>query len=96
MPGAGGWGCLVQGGSLLPGAVPGPGGAVVQGGLVPGGPAPKGGVETPPVTATAAGSTHSTGMHSCYFCKHNISVLPSQKYKNPCVSQSKYFVLRIF
>ena len=34
------------------GEVPGPGGG--------------GCVETPPGTATAAGSTHPTGMHSCY------------------------------
>ena len=33
----------------------GPGGCMVRG--VPGG---------PPMTATAAGGTHPTGMHSCY------------------------------
>ena len=45
--------CLVQGGSA-PG-VPGPGGSALREG-----------VWRPPVTATAAGSTHPTGMHSCY------------------------------
>ena len=44
-----------SGGCLVPGGVPGPGGAWSWG--VPGG--------DPPGTATAAGSTHSTGMHSC-------------------------------
>ena len=39
--------------------VPGPGGCMVQGVSAPGGP-----VETPR-TATAAGGTHPTGMHSC-------------------------------
>ena len=55
MPATGGclvWGvCLVQGGS-------GPG----RGCLVPGGPAPEG---CPPATATAAGGSHPTGIHSC-------------------------------
>ena len=37
------------------------GGAWSWGGLVPGGCL----VETPPGTATAAGGTHPTGMHSC-------------------------------
>ena len=54
------------------GGVPGPGGALVQGGawshggLVPGGVPGPGGcmVETPP-TATAASDTHPTGMYSC-------------------------------
>ena len=56
------------GGGLLPG-VPGPGGSAPGGhawsgggglllGGVPGG--------DPPGTATAAGGTHPTGMHSCY------------------------------
>ena len=44
-----GGGCLVRG-------VSGPGGGVWSGG-VPGG--------DPPGTATAAGGTHPTGMHSC-------------------------------
>ena len=51
-------------GCLLPG-VPGPGGGVScsRGRGLPG----SGGclVETPPGTATAAGGTHPTGMHSC-------------------------------
>ena len=62
-------GYLVQGGvwswggCLVPGVVPGPGGWVPGPGGVPG----SGGclVETPPQTATAAGGTHPTGMHSC-------------------------------
>ena len=54
------WGCLL------------PGGCLVWGDLVPGGacsmgvPAPRGGAWwRPPRTATAAGGTHPTGMHSC-------------------------------
>ena len=46
-------GCLVLGGVWCQGGVPGPGG-------VPGG--------DPPGTATAAGGTHPTGMHSCMYC----------------------------
>ena len=60
VPGPGGcawsWvgGCLVLGGG-----VPGPGwqGAWSSGGCL---------VENPPETATAAGGTHPTGMHSCW------------------------------
>ena len=57
-------GCMVPGGAwsrgcMVPG-VHGPGGAWSWG-LVHG---PGGLVETPP-TATAAGGTHPTGMHSC-------------------------------
>ena len=47
---------VYRGGGLLPGGVPGPGGGVCSQG---------GEVETPPVTVTAAGGTHPTGMHSC-------------------------------
>ena len=43
--------------SRSPGGVPAPG----EGDACSGG-----GVETPPVTATAAGGTHPTGMHSCF------------------------------
>ena len=46
--------CLVPGGVWSRG-VPGPGGSGPGGCLV----------ETPPRTATAAGGTHPTGMHSC-------------------------------
>ena len=65
-------GCLVLGG-----AVPGPRGCLVPGGglvlggcLLPGSPAPGSLVQggawwRPPRTATAAGGTHPTGMHSC-------------------------------
>ena len=56
--GSGLGGACFPGGSG-PGGVPGPG-VVVHGG-------------DPPETATAAGSTHSTGMHPCFalssFCK---------------------------
>ena len=67
--------CLLPGACLLPEGGSGPrrgcllwgGGAWSQGGWgqvvwsrgVPG-------VETPPTTATAAGGTHPTGMHSCF------------------------------
>ena len=48
---------------LVSGVSPGPhpGGYLLQ----KGGLCSRGGVETPPVTATAAGGTHPTGMHSC-------------------------------
>ena len=53
LPGPGG----VPGpGGLLLGGVPGPGGAWSRG---------AGGDPPPPGTATAAGGTHPTGMHSC-------------------------------
>ena len=65
-----GWGCLVLGGGVWSRGVPGPGGVWSQGGclvlgkggLVPGGWVSGG---DPPRTATAAGGTHPTGMHSC-------------------------------
>ena len=51
------WGVSAPGGSA-PGGMPGPGGLPGPGGcLVPGA----------PQTATAAGSTHPPGMHSCVF-----------------------------
>ena len=50
-------GGLVPRGDLLPGGVPGLGGLLLRG--VPG--------EDPPGTATAAGGTHPTGMHSCFY-----------------------------
>ena len=61
-----GWGVSARGGLLREGGcVPGLGG-VCSGEvcLLPGGCL----VETPG-TATAAGGTHPTGMHSCYSCK---------------------------
>ena len=59
--------CLVPGG-CAPGGVPGPGGSAPRG--VPGG---------DPQTATAAGGTHPTGMHSCvndhnFMCNDRISL----------------------
>ena len=48
--------------------------SVYRGGLVPGVAGPGGGgclVETPP-TATAAGGTHPTGMHSCYKLNYSL------------------------
>ena len=63
-----GRGCLVWGRGV-PGArgVPGPGGPGPGGCLVPGGGSWSWGVPggDPPRTATAAGGTHPTGMHSC-------------------------------
>ena len=64
--------CIGEWGGLLLG-VPGPGGAWSRGmpglgGSAPGGPASRGvpGGD-PPRTATAAGGTHLTGMHSCLY-----------------------------
>ena len=55
-----GGGCLLPGGLVW--GVSGPRGCLVQQGcLLPGGCL----METPPGTATAAGGTHPTGMHSC-------------------------------
>ena len=54
-------GYLVPGGCLVRGGVPGPGGCLVRG--VPGPGGVSGG--DPPRTATAAGSTHPTGMYPC-------------------------------
>ena len=54
MPSPGG--CLVLGGCLVPGGVAGPGRVAGPGGVPDG---------DPPRMATAAGGTHSTGMH-CY------------------------------
>ena len=52
--------CLVPGGLVQ--GVSGPGGCLLPaGGLV----------ETPPGTATAAGGTHPTGMHSCSWWKYS-------------------------
>ena len=48
------WGDLVLGGCLF-GGVPAPGGCLLRGGAW-----------WRPPTATAAGGTHPTGMHSCY------------------------------
>ena len=58
--GSGPGGCLVWG-------VPGPGGSGPGGGPGPGGSGPGGGPGGDPPMASAAGSTHPTGMHSCYF-----------------------------
>ena len=46
-----------------PGRVPGPRGCLVPGGCRPGR-VPGG---DPPETTTAAGGTHPTGIHSCFF-----------------------------
>ena len=57
-------GACSQGGSAprgsAPGVVPGRGGILLPGGLLRGG-----AWWRPPQTATAAGGTHPTGMHSC-------------------------------
>ena len=61
-----GGGCLLPGGGgvLAPGGS-GPGGMHAQGGACFGGVLLAEGVPTSPRTATAAGGTHPTGMHSC-------------------------------
>ena len=62
--GAWSWGSAWSGGECL---VPGVGGTWSQGGGVPGlgGAWFRGGCGEPPGTATAAGGTNPTGMHSC-------------------------------
>ena len=54
-----------------PGGVPGPGGVCSWGALLPEGLVPRGGVPggDSPNTATAAGDTHPTGMHSCFYLR---------------------------
>ena len=70
-------GCLVQGGCLVPGGL-------LPGGLVPGEMGVcvclvQGGAWwRPSGTATAAGGTHPTGMHSCFVCTfahHSLSAI---------------------
>ena len=64
----GAWsGGLVPGGCLVPG-VPGPGGGYLlpRGALSWGGICSRGVPGGAPRTATAAGGTHPTGMHSCF------------------------------
>ena len=65
MPGPGG---MSGQGGIWSRGVPARGGVPALGGSGPG----EGLVETPPPTATAAGGTHPTGMHSC-FAKNPIS-----------------------
>ena len=73
---------------LATGGVPGPGGSAPVGCLVPGGSAPEGSalggclLETPPRTATAAGGTHPTGMHSCSYCCGKVSTSLIKYFKN--------------
>ena len=57
-------GCLVPGGCLLLGGGAAPGGYLLLGG--PG----LGGAGGDPPTATAAGGTHPTGMHSCFVLEY--------------------------
>ena len=67
------WGVCSRGVSALGGVcfrgegVPGPRGGVLPGGVLPWGGLLPGGMPggDPPGTATAAGGTHPTGMHSC-------------------------------
>ena len=71
VPGPGGV-VSVPGGSATREWVPGPGGCPAGEGLLPGGGFFRGVVsqhalsQTPALTATVAGGTHPTGMHSCY------------------------------
>ena len=68
--------CLVSGGAWSRGEVPGPGACGPGGVPGPGGMPGLGGClilggawwRPPPGTATAAGGTHPTGMHSCLHC----------------------------
>ena len=70
-------GDLVRGGLLW--GVPASGGMCLVGGSAPRGvlsgvggvPAPGGVPGGDPPTATAAGGTHPTGMHSCSFCQRS-------------------------
>ena len=56
-------GCLVKGGVCSGGGVPGLGGVPGPGGV---GSGPRGVLDGPPGTATAAGSMHPIGMHFCF------------------------------
>ena len=86
---------------IWPGGSPGPhpGGVCSQGGKyllwgVPslGGLLPGGGVETPPIMATAAGSTHPTGMHSC-LKRRLLFKLVFLNTKKPIISLVRFFFL---
>ena len=84
----GGGGCLLLGVSAPSGGCLLPGGVCLRGGV--GGSAPGGGCAWwRPPKATAAGGTHPTGMHSCYFCK-------AKKYADVMVNVdiSKIFILK--
>ena len=59
-----GGGCLLPEGACSQGGVSAPGGCLLPGGVPAPGGVP-GGDPPPPRTATAAGGTHPTGMHSC-------------------------------
>ena len=61
----------------VPGGVPGRGGSAPGGGL--GGVCSQGGAWwRPPGTATAAGGTHPTGMHSCFMLLFTLMNLKSK------------------
>ena len=79
MPDSGWVGCACSLGVWSWG-VPAPGGSGLRGGSGPRGvPAPGGGgVWRPPMTATAAGGTHPTGMHS-YDCNCTFSCMLDTK-----------------
>ena len=81
MPAPGGGVSAPSGGCLLPGGV------CLRGGV--GGSAPGGCAWWRSPTATAAGGTHPTGMHSCCFCK-------AKKYADVMVNVdiSKIFILK--
>ena len=80
--GACSWGCLLSAGGACSRGVFVSG--VGSGGLLPGGCA-----WWRPPTATTAGGTHPTGMHSCCFCK-------AKKYADVMVNVdiSKIFILK--
>ena len=78
-------GACCQGGACFQRGVPGLGG----GGLLRGGACSLvggllGGLMETPRTATAAGGTHPTGMHSCLFIRTKSHYLPSLKYPYNC------------
>ena len=82
---------LSTGGCLLPGGVPAPwGGGACCGGCL---------VETPSGTATAAGGTHPTGLHSCYQYFSKWVIIPKWVISNIMLPHRLsvrvcYFVLR--
>ena len=81
--------CLSQGGACCRG------GACSGGCLLQGVPSPRGacsggfgGLVETPRTATAAGGTHPTGMHSCLYCQPFFCIVTNDNRKHTSLSSS--------